>query len=205
VKKKLLWPVLLILVFVLSRWPGLMPPGFTAAYAILFCAGLYLPGRWGWFIPLCVLGGSDFLLNAFYSHGSFSAGKFILAELPVFLAYAGLIALGRAFEGKRPFWMLVGGGLLGAIVFYIVTNTAAWLSDPGYPKSLAGWIQAITVGLPGYPQTWEFFRNTLMSGGIFTGLFVGAMKLTAEKSEESEEEDEESAKEPDAEPAKADS
>src|SRR5271157_36319 len=45
VKKRLVWPVLLIVVFALSRWPGLMPPNFSAAYAILFCAGLYLPGR----------------------------------------------------------------------------------------------------------------------------------------------------------------
>ena len=36
-----------------------------------------------------------------------------------------------------------------------------------------------TKGTAGYAQTWEFFRNTLLSGGLFTGLFVGAMKLTA--------------------------
>ena len=37
----------------------------------------------------------------------------------------------------------------------------------------------MTTGLPNYPSTWEFFRNTLLSGGLFTGLFVAAMKITA--------------------------
>jgi hypothetical protein len=209
VKKRLVWPMLLIAVFALSRWPGLMPPNFSAAYAIVFCAGLYLPGRLGWIIPLCVLGGSDLLITLiFYSDGGFSPGRFILAQAPNYLAYAGLIGLGRLFGAKRPWWMLFGGGLIGALLFYIVTNTAAWINLP-YAKTLAGWIQALTTGLPGYPPTWQFFRNTLLGGGLFTGLFVGAMKLTEvpeapEAPEAAEEkEKEESPKDPDAEPAGA--
>ncbi len=67
-------------------------------------------------------------------------------------------------------------------------------------------MQAITIGLPGYPPTWQFFRNSLLSGGLFTALFAGAMKLT-ESSEapeaEEEKEKEESTRDPDAEPAEA--
>jgi hypothetical protein len=44
---------------------------------------------------------------------------------------------------------------------------------------LAGWIIALTKGTGGYPSTWEFFRNTLLSGGLFTALFAGAAKLSA--------------------------
>lgn len=198
VKKKVFLPVLLIVVFALSRWPGLMPSNFSAAYAIVFCAGLYLPGSIGWVFPLALLAVSDLLLNKFfYTHSDFSLGKFLVDELPVVLTYGGLVALGRAFQGKRPLWMLIGGGILGAILFYIVTNTAAWLTLPGYAKTFAGWLQAITIGLPGYPQTWEFFRNTLLSGGLFTGLFAGAMKLTGESAEEKKE----PAEAPEAEPA----
>jgi len=49
--------------------------------------------------------------------------------------------------------------------------------DPAYSKTLGGWIQALTVGTPGWPHTWEFFRNTMLSGGLFSGLFAAAMKL----------------------------
>ena len=37
---------------------------------------------------------------------------------------------------------------------------------------------ALTTGTAGWPQTWEFFRNSLLSGGLFTGLFAGAMKAS---------------------------
>jgi hypothetical protein len=88
--------------------------------------------------------------------------------------------LGRLFSRRTHFLKLLGGGLLGAVLFYLITNTASWLYDPGYAKTFAAWIQALTTGLPGLPPTWEFFRNTLLSGGLFTALFVTAMKLTAD-------------------------
>jgi hypothetical protein len=69
---------------------------------------------------------------------------------------------------------------LGAALFYMLTNTLSWWMDPGYAKNLAGWIQALFTGLPGYPPSWDFFRNTLLSGGLFTALFAGAAKATEE-------------------------
>jgi hypothetical protein len=62
-------------------------------------------------------------------------------------------------------------------MFYLITNTFSWLSDPGYVKNLAGLIQSLTVGLAQYSATptWMFFRNSLASDLIFTGLFVVCM------------------------------
>ena len=202
-KKNIVWPLLLIVVFALSRWPGLMPPNFSAAYAIVFCAGLYLPGRLAWIVPLAVLAGSDLLLSLFfYRDIAFSWQAYLAAQCPNYLAYAGLIWLGRMLGAKRPWWTLLGGGIAGAILFYLVTNTASWITL-AYPKTLAGWIQALTTGFPQHPPTWEFFRNTLLSGGLFTGLFVAAMKLTAEA--ETEKEAETADDEPEAKPAEAES
>ena len=182
-------PLALLVVFALSRWPGLMPQNFSAAYALVFCAGLYLPGTMGWYAPLLIMAVMDIVLHyVFYSAWPFSWTQFAGPEI----AYIGIIALGRRLGSGKPWWMLVGGGLLGAVLFYIITNTASWLYLPGYVKTLAGLIQALTRGLPGYPPTWEFFRNTMMSGGLFTGLFVGAMKLN-EAAEAKREEDEEAA------------
>ncbi len=184
-----------MVVFALSRCPGVMPQNFSAAYAIVFCAGLYVPGRPGWIVPLATLAISDILISFFfYRTADFSWTQFALGQVPNYLAYAGLIGLGRAFGARRPWWLLVGGGILGSILFYLVTNTAAWMSLP-YAKTFTGWIQALTTGLPGYPQTWEFFRNTFLSGGLFTGLFAGAMKLTA-PAQASEEAPSESESEP---------
>ena len=97
--------------------------------------------------------------------------------------------------------------MLGAILFYLITNTAAWLfnpfGNPEYTKDLTGWLIALTKGTAGHPPTWEFFRNTLLSGGLFTGLFVGAMKLSEATQAEAEEESPAEAEDTEAEEAQA--
>ncbi len=175
---------LMMVVFAITRWPGLMPQNFSAAYAMAFCAGIYFPRRLRWWVPLGTLFLLDILLNGFYYHVSLVDG-YTLFKLG---AFALIIWLGTLFSPKKSWLSIVSGGLLGALIFYVVTNIASWIFDPGYPKTLSGLIQALTTGLPGYPPTWTFLKNTLLSGGLFTGLFCGAMKL-AEAAEEEEEEE----------------
>jgi hypothetical protein len=196
VKAKILLPIALLVIFALSRWPGLMPQNFSAAYAIAFCAGLYLPRKMAWWIPLGALLGTDLLMNLFFYH----VDAFHISMLGNYFAFATIIWLGTKFMARDSWVKLLGGGIMGAIIFYLITNTAAWLQLPEYPKTLAGLFQALTVGTPGWPHTWEFFRNTLLSGGLFTGLFIGAMKLE-EKAEP--EEEQEPASEADEQPEKA--
>ncbi len=169
-------PILLMAVFAATRWPGVLPDNFSAAYALAFCAGVYFPGRLAWWLPLGTLLLTNILLNRFYYHVPVFNG-YMLVTL---LGYAALVALGRLFHAKSSWLKLLAGGLLGAILFYLVTNTAAWLYEPTqpYPKTLSGWLQALTVGTQGWPETWKFFRNTLLSAGLFSGLFVGAMKFS---------------------------
>ena len=175
-KSKTIFPLALMLVFALSRIPGLLPLNFSAAYALAFCGGVYFSGAMAWWLPMGALLVTDVLLNLFFYHEPVFSGYMLLKTL----AFAAIVLLGRQFKPGMNFLKLLGGGVLGAILFYLITNTASWFHNPGYAKTLMGWVQALTTGLPGYPPTWEFFRNTLMSGGLFTGLFVGAMKLTAE-------------------------
>jgi len=189
VKEK--WNKLLLILFVavlaVSRIPHLLPPNFSAIYAFVFCAGVYFSRKVSWWLPLVVLLATDIALNFYYQHkypgdDVWSASN--LANLAFnYAAYAVLIFLGRRFKPQSSFIALLGGGILGTILFYLITNTASWLFNPfqnaEYAKTFSGWLLALTKGIGGYPSTWEFFRNTLLSGGIFTALFVGAAKLTA--------------------------
>ena len=118
---------------------------------------------------------TDVALNVFYYHVA-PFGSYLLLNYAI---YAGLIGLGRWFGRRAAFLKLLLGGLLGAVIFYLVTNTLSWLQDPAYAKTIAGWLQALTTGrLDVHPTTWEMFRNTLGSGGLFTALFAGSAKLT---------------------------
>ena len=183
-----LLPAIFIAVFALSRIPGLLPLNFSVAYAFAFCAGVYFRGARAWWLPLGVMLATDIGLNLFYQYAGVDENVWSarnLANLAFnYAAYAVLILLGRRFKPQASLVGLLGGGLLGALLFYFITNTASWLFNPfgnaEYTKNLAGWILALTKGTGGYPSTWEFFRNTLLSGGIFTALFAAAQKLTAE-------------------------
>jgi Family of unknown function (DUF6580) len=186
-------PYIFMLVAALSRWPKLFPDNFSAFYGLAFCAGAFFPRHVKWWLPLGTLVITDIALDVYYQ--SFSA-----LQLVNYLAYGLIILLGTRFSRSSRFLGLLAGGIVGAILFYLLTNTASWLFDPAYTKDLAGWLQALTKGRSGFPPTLEFFRNTLMSGGLFTGLFAGALKLT-EAAESAEEKEPEPAKEPEAEEA----
>src|SRR5271166_502407 len=150
-------PYLFMLVAALSRWPGLFPPNFSTFYALAFCAGAFFPRNVKWWLPLGTLVVTDILLDLHYH--SFSA-----MHLVNYVAYALIILFGTRFNHASRFLGLLAGGIAGAILFYLITNTASWLFNPEYTKDLAGWIRALTTGTSGYPTTLEFFRNTLLSG-----------------------------------------
>jgi hypothetical protein len=209
-------PIALMVVFALSRIPGMLPENFSAAYAIAFCAGVFFAGGMAWWLPLGTLLLTDVALNMYY----WLCLGWNVWDLPVlkyqlfnYAAYVALIWLGRRFKPQSSFVSLLGGGILGALLFYLITNTASWFfnpfGNPEYSKTLLGWLTAVIKGTAGWPQTWEFFRNTLLSGGLFTGVFVAAMKLTAdaespaEKRAGAREEEAEPEAEPKSEEAKA--
>ncbi|MCD6052084.1 MAG: hypothetical protein K0Q55_3502 [Verrucomicrobia bacterium] len=195
-------PVILLIAFAVTRWPDFMPPNFSAAYALAFCAGAYFPARYVLWVPLVVMLGSDMIINVFYYKVA-PVGSYMLVSYSL---YALLIVLGRQFGPKAGFFKLLSGGILGAFLFYVISNTFAWMGNPAYLKTFEGWIKALTTGMDGFPPTWIFLKNTLLSGGLFTGLFVGAMKAaeaTEREPELKEEEEKEETEKPEGEEAKA--
>lgn len=183
-KWKRLLPFALLLAFALSRIPGMLPQNFSAAYALVFCAAVYFTGAMAWWLPLVTLLLTDIALNCYYASLGYPVWNLKTLGYLLFnyVAYAVIILLGRRYRPGSSFISLLGGGLLGALLFYLITNTASWFFNPfnnlEYTKTLLGWLRALTKGTDGWPQTWEFFRSTFLSTGLFTAFFVGAMKLT---------------------------
>ncbi len=190
-----------MLVFAASRWhtvdqegnlEPLLPYNFSAAHALLFCAAFWLPGWLGWFLPMATIIVTDLLLNSFV----YNEPLLLQSSIPIWISLGIFVVLAKWLAKRRSYSRVFLGTFIGTLLFYLVSNTMAWFGNPAYVKSFAGWIQALTVGLPGFPPTWFFGLKSLLGTSLFTGLFAGAMKISdawddSEQDIETEEEDDE--------------
>lgn len=172
--RKIWLPLLLMLIFAVSRWPGMLPQNFSAAHALLFCAAFWLPGWMGWVLPLATIIVTDILLNVFAYDVTVLDPRLVTNWMILAL----FVFLAKWLARRRSYGRVFLGTLFGALLFYLVSNSVSWMVNPAYAKTIAGWLQALTVGLPGFPPTWMFGLKTLLGTGLFTGLFAGAMKLS---------------------------
>ncbi len=193
-----------MLIFAVSRWPGMLPQNFSAAHALLFCAAFWLPGWMGWVLPLATIIVTDILLNVFAYDVTVLDPRLVTNWMVLAL----FVVLAKWLARRRSYGRVFLGTLFGALLFYLVSNSVSWMVNPAYAKTIAGWVQALTVGLPGFPPTWMFGLKTLLGTGLFTGLFAGAMKLSEaidatepEPEAEDTEEDEAKPSDPSPEPA----
>lgn len=147
---------------------------FSPLAAICLCGAIYFSRKVAILLPLSIIFVSDLILNAHY-HRSLLCAEM----LSRYIALGLVICLGWAVRKQGRLWLVIPASILGSVSFYAITNAASWISDPGYQKTLAGLMQALTTGLPGYASTWTFFRSTFVSDMLFTGLFVLCMAVTA--------------------------
>jgi hypothetical protein len=153
---------------------------FAPLMALTFCAAVYLRDPRLWLVPFAALMISDLYLDAYYARtfGETWTWPSVAVRLACF---ALALPLGRFVAGRKTWLNLFSGALAGSLFFYFATNTDAWLRDPLYAKTAAGWWQAMTVGRPEFPPTLFFFRNTLISDLLFTGIFAAAMEFSARR------------------------
>ncbi len=152
---------------------------FAPFAAIALCGGFYLSRRLAFIVPPTALLASDVVLNIFrYGGGVFYPGQWLNYAALMLVAFIGF-SLARRTPALP--WLL-GGSIVGSVLFYLITSTGAWWANPVYAKTAAGWIQAITIGDPAVtPPAWVFFRNSAVSDLLYTGLFFTCMSLTQQK------------------------
>lgn len=164
------WRIVALQVPALSNFAPLM--------ALTFCGAVYFRDKRVWLVPFVALTLSDLYLDYHYAVTFNEAWTW--PSIAVRLACFALALPLGAFVAQHKNWAsLFGGALAGSLFFYVATNTDAWIRDPYYVKTAAGWWQALTMGRPQFPPTFWFFRNTLMSDLLFTGLFAFAMEFAA--------------------------
>jgi hypothetical protein len=176
-------PLAIVVLVLAAAWrvfilyvPGLS--NFSPVMALAFCAGVYTRDRWLRLAPFLALVVSDLYIDQYYAsvyHYQWSFGGAVLRVL----CFAAALGIGAAISGRRNWVNLAGGVLASSMLFYLVTNTAAWAGDMAYSHTVAGWWQALTVGHPQYEPTIFFFRNSLVSDLAFTACFALAMEYAS--------------------------
>ncbi len=154
-------------------------PNFSPLMTSALCGALFLPGLMGLVVPVVALLVSDALLSLHYGTPVISLQ--LLWTLPCYLLAVGAGWSLRNRAGGSSLPSVLGATLAASAFFYIVTNTGCWIGA-AYPQNFAGWIQALTTGLPGYPPAWSFFRNSLMGDLLFAALFVAVERSLVKKS-----------------------
>lgn len=146
---------------------------FAPVAALLFCGGVFWKAN-KWIIPTVAMTWliSWPLVSMIQGYSPFHSSNVV-----TILSFAIVVAIGFAFAGKSAA-KLIFGTLIGASAFYLITNTAAFFSDPLYKKSWEGYVQCMWTGsaLSQVP-TWMFFRNSLIGNLLGTSLFLATMSI----------------------------
>jgi len=157
-----------------SRYPVAIP-NVSPLLAIAYIGAMYLPRRWGWSVgPVTLL-----IVNLAYIATNYRADgstlSWALAGCLAVYALAGV--LGAAIAPNKSLGKIIAGSLACSLLFYVVSNTFSWWTyqapqfASGYAPTAAGWWQANTIGVPGFPPTWYFLRNA-MAGDLFFAIVL---------------------------------
>jgi len=142
------------------------PHNLTPVAAMAFVGGLYLGRRHALWIPILALAISDALLGMIHGYPLVHHSTWA-----VYGAFLAIGCIGLALRHTRSPLPILAGILGGSLLFFFLTNTAAWLGLPQlYARSLSGWTAAIAAGLP-------FYRAQLLGDLGFTTLFIAAIEL----------------------------
>lgn len=133
------------------------PANFAPIGAIALFGGIYLPKRLALIAPLGAMILSDLFIG-FYS---------LPIMLSVYASFTLMNLIGFWVRERKRFSTVLGGTLLGSILFYLITNAAVWAFGTMYPPTFQGLLQSYIMAIP-------FFRNSLFGDLFYMGLLVGS-------------------------------
>ena len=149
--------ILIVLGFTARLFPH--PANFVPIGAIAIFGALYLPKKIALLAPLLAMFVSDIFVG-FYSWPMMTS---------VYLGFAFMGLIGLKVRKNKKFSTILGGTLLGSVIFFLLTNTAVWAFGTMYTMDISGLFQSYYMALP-------FFRNSILGDLFYTGVLVGAVE-----------------------------
>jgi hypothetical protein len=134
---------------------------FTPVAAALLYFGARMP-RKQMVTPLLLLVASDIYLTKVHYGYPLTAD-----HLVTWAWYAGIILLGGLLANTWSALRIGAASLAASVSFFVISNAMVWMVwRDMYPATFHGLTLAYVAGLP-------FFRNTVVSDLLFTGVFFG--------------------------------
>ena len=166
---------------------------FSPLVAVALFAGAFFRKGWAFAIPFVAMLISDVVIEMAFRLGYTETWGFYAGMLYNYPAYALLVCLGmllrkpyeklseRGVTGSLSFFGLaIGTGLVGSVVFFLVTNFGAWIEFAtrynAYPLTFAGLMECYAAGLAFYRQQGTMFG---MGDLIYTAVLFGSFLLAA--------------------------
>ncbi len=138
------------------------PPNFTPILATAIMAPMLIRDRWyGIAIPIVAMFISDVIIG-------FHPNQFVI--------YFIILTIALITPMRKNYTILGVMALGGSVWFFITTNFAVWGVLDLYPKTIEGLLTCYTLAIP-------FFKNTLISTILFTGLLAFSIKYIEALSE----------------------
>ncbi len=148
----------------LPHWPN-----FTPIAAMALFAGTYFERKqYAFAIPFAAMFISDLVLG-------------LHANMPaVYLSFGITVLIGTTIRKKMTARNVVLASLASSVIFFIITNFAAWLASPIYPQNFMGLMECYLAGLVFFNDSsfgLSFFINDVLGTLFFSGVFYGAFYL----------------------------
>lgn len=141
---------------------------FAPVGAISLFAGARLRGWQAYALPIFLMAITDPLLGGYSFATPFVYASFLLN-----------VWIGSRLRSSENPALLGGAAIFGAAQFFVLSNLGVWLAPNGYPHTAAGLGACFTAAIP-------FFRGTLVSDLVYTGVLFGAHALLSRTAVRSE-------------------
>ena len=135
------------------------PPNFSPIAALAFFGGAqFASKRLAFLVPLAAMFLSDLVLEL---RSLFPSSTAALRSLSV---------LGFWLRRRQNVRAIGGAAIVGALLFFVLTNFGVWAMGQMYPKTLAGLLDCYVAAIP-------FFQNTLLSNLFYSALLFGGLAI----------------------------
>jgi len=149
-------------------------PNFTPIAAMALFGGAYFSRKYLAFaLPFIAMLLSDLVIG------------FHNGMIAVYIAFAITVTIGLVLRKRMNPATIVGASLTSSILFFLITNFAAWLTSPLlYPATFEGLMSSYAAGLVFFidgSYGVSFFMNEVFGGLFYNTLFFGAFYLAKSK------------------------